>query len=206
MRYSDDFIIILPQNAILTLEEVVTYLHGVVFETDKLTLEARKTQLYTYSNKVISNITNPNDVYKSHIDYLGFIFDGGSITLRPKTVSKYYNRMYKKLNFIVKSHGVSKKGNRISYNELYKTYTQKGRNGQYDPSKFPDKVIEINYANPYKTGNFFSYVYKADEIFNPEYVGKDKLEKPNVPKNPKEPITRSTQRHMLKIRRIRNNI
>lgn len=57
--------------------------------------------------------------------------------------------------------------------------------------------------NPHKSGNFFSYVHKADEIFNPEYVGKNKVENPI---NPKEPITRSTQRHMLKIRRIRNKI
>lgn len=203
LRYSDDFIIILPKDSAVTFIEVVTYLKDVVGETDKLTLEPKKTQIYSYKNYEIINITDVTNTYKSYIDYLGFIFDGKQVTLRPKTVSKYYYRMYRKLNNIVKRDGVTKKGNKIGYTELYKTYTQKGRSGEYDPSKFPEKVILKNKNNPYKSGNFFSYVYKADKIFNPEYVGKNKVENPV---NPKEPITRSTQRHMLKIRRIRDKI
>lgn len=203
LRYSDDFIIILPKDSAVTCTEVVTYLHGVVSETDKLTLEANKTQIYSYENNQIINITDATDSHKSYIDYLGFIFDGKQVTLRPKTVSKYYYRMYKKIKHISKSNGITKKGNRVSYTELYKTYTQKGRSGEYDPLKLPEKVIIKNKNNPYKSGNFFSYVYKADVIFNPEYVGKNKVENPV---NPKEPITRSTQRHMLKIRRIRDKI
>ncbi|MGG7212870.1 reverse transcriptase/maturase family protein [Clostridium nigeriense] len=203
LRYSDDFIIILPKDSEVTFTEVVTYLRSVVVETDKLTLEAKKTQIYSYENNEIINITKTTDNYKSYIDYLGFIFDGKQVTLRPKTVSKYYYRMYKKLNHIVKSKGFSKKGNKISYTELYKTYTQKGRSGEYDPLKLPMKVIIKDKNNPYKSGNFFSYVYKADEIFNSEYVGKNKVENPV---NHKEPITQSTQRHMLKIRRVRDKI
>lgn len=203
LRYSDDFIIILPKDSAVTYTEVLTYLHGVVVETDKLTLEAKKTQIYSYENNEITNITETIDKHKPYIDYLGFIFDGKQVTLRPKTVSKYYYRMYKKLNHIVKSQGITKKGNKISYTELYKTYTQKGRSGEYDKTKLPNKVIVKDSNNPYKSGNFFSYVHKADEIFNPEYVGKSKVENPI---NPKEPITQSTQRHMLKIRRIRNKI
>lgn len=203
LRYSDDFIVILPKNAAVTFTEVLTYLRGVVVETDRLTLESKKTQIYSYENNEIINITETTDKHKSYVDYLGFIFDGKQVTLRSKTVSKYYYRMYKKLNHIVKSEGITKKGNKISYTELYKTYTQKGRSGEYDKTKLPNKVIIKDLNNPHKSGNFFSYVHKADEIFNPEYVGKNKVENPI---NPKEPITRSTQRHMLKIRRIRNKI
>ncbi len=203
LRYSDDFIIILPKNSILTFNEVVTYLRGVVFETDKLTLESKKTQIYNYENNEITNITDSENEHKSYIDYLGFVFDGKQVTLRPKTVSKYYYRMYKKLNTIVRSGGITKNGNKISYSELYSTYTQKGRSGQYDPSQLPRKVILKNKNNPYKSGNFFSYVHKADEIFNPEYVGRNKVDSPT---NPKEPITQATKRHMLKIRRIRQEI
>lgn len=203
LRYSDDFIIILPRNSTVTFTEIITYLRGVVFETDKLTLETKKTQIYSFENNEITNITDINNTFQSQVDYLGFIFDGKQVTLRPKTVSKYYYRMYKKLKHIVRSKGFTKNGNRVSYTELYKTYTQKGRNGEYDPLKLPMKVIMKNKNNPYKSGNFYSYVYKADEIFNTEYVGRNKVENPI---NPKEPITRSTKRHMLKIRRIRDMI
>lgn len=203
LRYSDDFIIVLPKDSVVTFTELVTYLRGVVFETDKLILEAKKTQIYSYENNEIINITEATNKHKSYIDYLGFIFDGNQVTLRPKTVSKYYYRMYKKLNHIVKCNGITKYKHKVSYTELYKTYTQKGRSGEYDKEQFPKKVITKDSNNPYKSGNFFSYVYKADEIFNPEYVGKNKVENPI---NPKEPITQSTQRHMLKIRRIRDKI
>ncbi|WP_195270551.1 reverse transcriptase/maturase family protein [Eubacterium sp. 1001713B170207_170306_E7] len=203
LRYSDDFIIILPSAAGITWDELKTYMHGVVYETEHLTLEKKKTQIYSYRNNQITNNTNPNAPSVSYIDYLGFVFDGKEITLRPKTISKYYYRMYKKLNHIVKCGGVTKKKNKVSYENLYRTYTQKGRNGEYDKSKLPQKVIKKNPNNPYKSGNFFSYVQKADEIFNPEYVGKNKVE---VPQKPKEPITQATKRHMLKIRRIRDKI
>ena len=206
LRYSDDFIIILPKDIYFTLDELKTYLHGVVYETDKLTLEAKKTQIYSFENSEIFNIVDAESPYKSQIDYLGFIFDGKQVTLRPKTISKYYYRMHKKLNHIVKSKGITKKGHNISYDELYNTYTQKGRNGQYDKDQLPNKIIKKDANNKYKIGNFFSYVQKADLIFNPEYVGKNKVNKPDKPLNDKMPITRSTQRHMLKIRRKRQDI
>lgn len=199
LRYSDDFIIVLPKNCNFNLQELVSYLHGIVKETKQLTLEEKKTQTYTCEQNQIFNVNlNNGDKLASHIDYLGFIFDGKEVELRPKTVSKYYYRMYQKLNYIVKSKGVTKNGKQISCKELYKTYTQKGRSGQYDPEQLPKKVIQKNGKNPYASGNFFSYVYKANAIFNPEYTGKNKTKQP---KNQKEPITKSTNRHLLKIRR-----
>ncbi|MFI3115197.1 MAG: reverse transcriptase/maturase family protein [Clostridia bacterium] len=202
LRYSDDFIIILPRDIDFSFDEIISYLKDAVNQTDNLTLEASKTQIYTFENNTIFNISD-NTKKKSHIDYLGFIFDGNEVTLRPKTVSKYYYRMYKKLNTIVRNNGVTKNGNKISYSELYNTYTLKGRNGQYDPLRLPEKVIIKNKNNPYKSGNFFSYVQKSDEIFNPEYLGKQKT---LLQDKPKEPITRATKRHMLKIRIKRNEL
>lgn len=188
LRYSDDFIIVIPKISVSNFEEILDFLYKVVSQTEKLTLQSDKTQIYSYQNSEILNITDKNACFSSKIDYLGFIFNGKEVTIRQKTVSKYYYRMYKKLNHIVRSEGFTKNGNRISCNQLYKTYTQKGRNGQYDKSKFPAKIMLKDENNPYKSGNFFSYVYKADKIFN------------------NEPITRDTKRHMLKIRRVRNSI
>lgn len=198
LRYSDDFIIILPQCSGIKFKQIHKLLNDAVKETDRLSLQPNKTKMYSYKNNEIQNITDSEHMYKDYIDYLGFIFDGKEVTLRPKTISKYYYRMYKKLNYIVKSNGKTKNNTRISCKNLYRIYTQKGRNGEYDKSKLPQKIILVDKNNPYKSGNFFSYVYKADAIFNPEYIGINKVENP---KNAKEPITRSTQRHLLKIRR-----
>lgn len=205
LRYSDDFIIILPQTNDIKFEDIKIYLEQVVGRTDKLSLQPDKTQMYLYENNQILNVTEYNHRY-DHIDYLGFTFDGKEISLRHKTVSKYYYRMNRKLDTIIRCKGITKNNKRVSYKNLYRTYTQKGRNGEYDKSKFPEKKFQEYKKNPYKKGNFFSYVYKADIIFNPEYVGSEKVKKPNIPKNPKEPITRHTKRHLLKIRRKRDKI
>lgn len=203
LRYSDDFIIIIPHSSSVKLDKVKEFLFDVVEKTQGVELQNDKTQLYSYTNQIINNISKDDNHFISHVDYLGFVFNGKEVTLRPKTVSKYYYRMYRKLNHIVKCEGITKNGHIISCNELYRTYTQKGRNGVYDKDKLPEKIIKKDKRNPYKSGNFFSYVYKADEIFSPEYVGRRKVE---TPKNSKEPITRSTKRHMLKIRRRREKI
>ncbi|MEG0272746.1 MAG: reverse transcriptase/maturase family protein [Hydrogenoanaerobacterium sp.] len=194
LRYSDDFIVIIPNSCGTALKNVKDFVFDLVKKIDGIELQSDKTQLYTYKNYTINNVSDDANHFVSHIDYLGFVFDGKEVTLRPKTVSKYYYRMYRKLNFIIQSGGRTKKGKVISCNELYNTYTQKGRNGQYDKSMLPEKVIKIDKNNPYRSGNFFAYVAKADSIFNPEGA------------TIVEPITRDTKRHLLKIRRKRDEL
>lgn len=189
LRYSDDFIIIMPNNCTLLLNDLKIFIFNLVDNITGIELQNDKTQLYSFQNNLITNISNEDNHFNSSIDYLGFVFDGKEITIRPKTISKYYYRMYRKLNFIVKCGGYTKKGKNISCSELYRVYTQKGRNGQYDNSLLPEKIIKIDKNNPYKSGNFLSYVDKSDRIFNPD----DSIVR--------EPINKHIQRHMLKIRR-----
>ena len=93
---------------------------------------------------------------KNIIDYLGFSFDGRNISLRDKTLSKYYYRMYKKADTVVKLRGVSPKGNIISNKNLYKTYSLKGAKG-----------------GQISKGNFLSYVKSCKKVFGAnEKVGK----------------------------------
>lgn len=193
LRYSDDFILIVPNGCGASLHDVKEFVFGLVENTCGIDLQRDKTQIYSYENETITNISQENHHFISHIDYLGFAFDGKEVRLRSKTVSKYYYRMYRKLNFIMKSGGRTKKGKMISCNELYNKYTQKGRNGQYDESKLPEKVIKKDENHPYKDRNFFSYVEQANRIFNPIDATI-------------EPIMRDTKRHMLKIRRKRDQI
>ncbi|OAB33136.1 hypothetical protein PMSD_15600 [Paenibacillus macquariensis subsp. defensor] len=79
---------------------------------------------------------------------MGFTFDGKTIMIRDKTVSKYYYRLYRKLKTITKNKGYTKKGNRISSENVYLKYSIKGsRVGK---------------------GNFISYVKRAERIFDNE--------------------------------------
>ncbi len=177
LRYSDDFIIVIPKSN--NFDEVQKLIHTVVDETQGLVLQPDKTKFYHYKNRTIKDCTDSKNIFDSYIDYLGFVFDGKEVTLRQKTISKYYYRMYRKLNFAIAAGGFTKNDNRISYKNLYMTYSQKGRNGEYG----------VNYDfDPYKAGNFFTYVFKAQKIFEGE------------------PIMRHTNRHMLKIRRKRQLI
>lgn len=196
-RYSDDFIIVIPKNNEVTSIDMKDYLNKVVEDTDGLILETKKTQIYSFTDNKIINIVDPNNPYNSKLDYLGFVFDGQEIVIRPKTVSKYYYRMYNKLGTIVKNDGKTKNNNNISCKNLYKIYSEKGRNGilsNSDEKESKTSNERMSNYERYKNRNFLTYVYLADEIFNA-----------NNP-NSKEPIHRSTKRHMQKIRKKRNII
>lgn len=171
LRYSDDFIIVLPikEREINDIsDKLKIFLNKTVEGIKNLFLQKDKTKVYLYKNDLITDTSNNND----SIDYLGFLFDGKEVTLRAKTVSKYYYRMYRKLRSIIKNKGCTRKGNKVNYRNLYETYTRKGRS----------------------SGNFFSYVHRADILFNDGYS------------SIKHPVTNSTKRHMAKIRKARKKL
>lgn len=87
---------------------------------------------------------------KNEIDYLGFTFDGKEITIRDKTISKYYYRLYRKLKTIVKNEGYTPSGKRISCKNLYEKYTVKG--------------AHLKDSNGHIKGNFISYVQRAQKV------------------------------------------
>ena len=91
---------------------------------------------------------------KNEIDYLGFTFNGKEITIRDKTVSKYYYRLYKKIKTIENAKGYSRLGKRISCKNLYEKYSVKG-------SHLKGKDGKVK-------GNFITYVQRAQKIFDNE--------------------------------------
>ncbi len=149
MRYSDDFIVVLPEAEKENFQIDFDYIINQISSVPNLVLQPDKTQVYRYDNGIL---TNRNDEYlidvekgKDLLNYLGFTFDGKAVTIRDKTISKYYYKMYRKLKTIVKAEGFTKNGNRISCNNLYLKYTRKG-------------------AHVGK-GNFISYVQRSQKIF-----------------------------------------
>ncbi|WP_127506681.1 reverse transcriptase/maturase family protein [Paenibacillus humicus] len=176
MRYSDDFIVILPSTTLVSFKSNFQFINLAIQSVPRVKLEPEKTQIFEYNRGVIKscnedilqNVKNG----KNFINYLGFTFDGRAVTLRDKTVSKYYYRLYRKLKTIVKRNGITKKGKRISCENVYLKYSIKGAN-----------------VGNGSRGNFITYVKKAERIFSGEKA-----------------IGHVRKKHMQKIRKQLNQI
>lgn len=95
------------------------YIDSIIKSTPKLGLQPDKTNIFEFKDKVI---TSCNELAlegvkngKNLLNYLGFTFDGDVVTIRDKTITKYYYRMYRKIKTIIKNNGVTKKENKISF-------------------------------------------------------------------------------------------
>ena len=71
--------------------------------------------------------------------------DGRQVSIRAKTISKYYYRMYRKANNIAKAGGYTPAGKHISCENLYRRYSERGADG--------------------KPGNFLTYVSRAEREY-----------------------------------------
>lgn len=124
MRYSDDFIVILPQ---ISESEFVSVYRKIILQSipnvKNLFLEKEKTQIYKFAQSKLENISKDfcagGDYPKKKLEYLGFSFDGSIVRLRDKTISKYYYRMRRKARGSI--HWKSKK-NRTQTKALYRLY------------------------------------------------------------------------------------
>ena len=155
LRYSDDSIFIIPLSETPKIETITCYhdkIRTFIEKIPNLVLQKEKTKIYTYSNGELQNqdsLINGTTNSKNIIDYLGFSFDGKLISVRDKTISKYYYRAYKKADSIAKRNGLSPKGKPISCKNLYKTYSIRGA-----------KVTKDN------KGNFISYIKRCSDVFD----------------------------------------
>lgn len=183
MRYSDDFIVIIPKS---DMDFSVHYkaIKNILNSVPRLELKDSKTKIFYFDNMSVKNCTNTftgNGVNgKNIIEFLGFAFDGKHIRIRDKTISKYYNRMYQKLRTIVKDQGITPYNHRISGKNLYRKYSYKGSRyylmGKAKRTGTPLAKDEIR-------GNFLDYVFRSQKKLNGE------------------PIDTATKRHMQKIRK-----
>lgn len=158
IRYSDDFMIVLPEtddiDAILQMHRLTE----MIKEAPRLSLEPNKTQYFHFDNGSLVNCgklfdPDADDSHKT-VDFLGFSFDGHKIRIRAKTVSKYYYRMYRKARNIAKSGGYTPNGKKISCKNLYSAYSRKGAK-----------------ESP---GNFLTYVDRATDIYGTnEWIKQD---------------------------------
>ena len=145
MRYSDDFIIVIPLDEAAARTAIFSINH-IIEDTPGLTLEPQKTQIYKtdlpYIENIGGTILENADGSKNVINFLGFTFNGVTTTLRSKTVSKYYYRMYRK------AHAIAENPDQKGKKYLYKKYSERGAK-----------------PNGKDKGNFFTYVHRAEHVF-----------------------------------------
>lgn len=140
MRYSDDFMIVLPeQKDYKIFKEIIEIINSV----PNLKLENKKTQFFQVELPNVVNVSkafaNDADDSQKRINFLGFSFDGSKIFLRAKTIGKYYYRMKRKAKSIAANADFAGADN------LYRKYSERGAHG--------------------KRGNFFTYVNSAENEF-----------------------------------------
>lgn len=141
MRYSDDFIIVLPYERDAEIADFTSYIFSYVESMKGLIdLQKEKTSRYTYKDEVIYEGDQP-----SSINYLGFLFDGKNIRIRPRAITKYYYRMRRKANTIGRSNWTSSKGRRISAKELYSIYSRNDEKQTFiDYARKAKGILKLN--------------------------------------------------------------
>ena len=141
MRYSDDFIIVLPYERDAEIADFTSYIFSYVESMKGLIdLQKEKTSCYTYKDEVIYEGDQP-----SSINYLGFLFDGKNIRIRPRARTKYYYRMRRKAHTIGRSNWTSSKGRRISAKELYSIYSRNDEKQTFiDYARKAKGILKLN--------------------------------------------------------------
>ena len=185
-RYSDDFIIIIPKNNIVEEEfyELIEEIK-IIIKKANLVLQDEKTRLLRFkSNKVIDFKNNK----KCTLDYLGFVFDGENVSIRQRSIYKYYRNAYRLINRS-KIKLEKLKCNRLPYKrDIYRLYTELG---EYTNLKY-------GYQREYH-GNFITYAKRAQIIF-------DKICNTNNLMNDQIKNHRSKIQNRIKEVNIRRNI
>src|SRR5699024_8116939 len=143
-RYSDDFILVIPKGpSPINLRKIEQSVYNSA-HANKIDLHKSKTHTYKLLNQEIKSLYKGE---KSHIDYLGFIYDGKTVRIRGKSPYKFYRnsiKLIKKAKRVKGKKGLSK----LPYRKkIYMLYTDLG-------------------ARRRPHGNFISYVKRSQKVFD----------------------------------------
>ena len=203
-RYSDDFIVVIPASK--DKEKMITRLKDEIIEygQDKihLKIEPHKTQLLFYSKKdkrIFKFIGNTYSPYS--LLYLGFYFDGISVSLRPKSIYKFVYRSKRSINRYIsfmnaRERNLSSKGPSICVkkfnNEGIKVFRLANPTERYMKGKLYEKAGTMNarHVSSYRKdvikrflaitkieprSSMLSYAHKAQRLFQYGTHGKYKV-------------------------------
>lgn len=145
-RYSDDFIVILPTEEIDEYKKHDTWINELSKTIPRLDLQQDKTEHFLYKKEEVSRVQTINGTSTS-MNYLGFRFDGTAVTIRDKSLFKYYSRAYRKARTVARNKGM--KHEKIILRNFLNLYTYLG-----DQRRVND------------FGNFLTYARKAHSLFS----------------------------------------
>lgn len=157
MRYSDDLIVIIPKNKVNSIKEIWDKLLVEKNNYPTLIMNVKKTSGYLYDNgKVISlhkDIKGLKNV-GNFISYLGFSFDGLYVRFRDKTLTKFFYKLYRKIDNM-------KERENVRLNKAKKKHTK------IDKHRI---LKDLNCSNG-ESKKFIDYVNRARKVFfNEKYI------------------------------------
>ena len=180
LRYSDDFMLVIKRDNITNLNTVYKTIQGFVQAAGQIELEKRKTNVYQYINHQLECINelifNTQNV-PNLINFLGFSFDGQSVAIRNKTISKYFYKMNRRIKKMLKDN------KSVTTKSIYDKFSMQGENKKN------------NHGNK---GNFITYVKRATKIFS----GENKID--DVRKNSVSKVTERIGAIKLRIKKMNN--
>ena len=149
-RYSDDFILIIPKKNRMNLVVTDSHFQQIEAEVQKLAkknkiiIQKDKTKLLEFKKGVIKKVGSKE---MENLDYLGFIFDGKTVTMRGKSPYKFYRKAYKLIGRAIRIKK-KKKLKKYPYRKvIYGLYTDLGiSSGDF--------------------GNFITYAIRAQKKFD----------------------------------------
>ncbi len=175
LRYSDDFIFVLPNCS--DFAEAKAAIDRLVATIPALVVHPSKTRCYRVTGGAVVQIDGvPGEEGKNsrHIDYLGFSFDGKSVRLRQRTIGRYYRRMYARIKRL---YGRGERPNKKRVDKLYVDFSDWGQCSRRN-MRVRHRVGRIR-----QHGNYLSYVARAQRAF------------------PDDPIALDVKNHKRKMRR-----
>ncbi|WP_172137117.1 reverse transcriptase/maturase family protein [Adlercreutzia sp. ZJ473] len=175
LRYSDDFIFVLPNC--LDFAEARADIERLVASIPALVTHPSKTRCYCVADDAIVHVGGAADKEaknSGHIDFLGFSFDGKSVRLKQRTTGRYYRRMYARMKRL---YGKGERPSKKRVDKLYVDFSDWGRCPKRN-TRVRHRVDRMR-----QQGNFLSYVARAQRAF------------------PDDPIALDVKNHKRKMRR-----
>lgn len=150
MRYSDDILIAIP----LTESDNINNIKSEISQYFTLNahvakINSKKTHSLIYYDQKFTDLCTQK---RTHLDYLGFIFDGKSKRIRQRSIGKYFYRSRRKA--INTGRQIERKGRRIFPRNLYDVYSTCAPSGRKN---------NLNNSQPRGKSNFLSYLRKAKQ-------------------------------------------
>lgn len=155
MRYSDDLIMIIPKNEVSSVNDLWGELSIIKKEYPTLEMNIDKTSGYLYENNQVISLHKQIDGMKksgNFISYLGFSFDGKYVKFRDKTLTKFFYKLYRKIDSMVLREKYRIKKGRKKHTKIDKHRILKELNSSQGENK-----------------KFIDYVNRAKKVFPNEY-------------------------------------